>query len=124
MARMAALGRPDVADPIRDPIHVGFADSIARDHWLRERNPFPDTVAETRELAAQIRDPNDWIQVSAKGVHIDKRDRLKTHEDPLALDPSLGVEDDGGHAVNLGVELARAQIASQLGKRDAVGSLA
>jgi hypothetical protein len=37
--------------------------------------------------------------------------------DPFELFPGLGVEQDGGHAFYLGVELARAQIAHQLGKR-------
>ncbi len=35
----------------------------------------------------------------------------------LTLFPKLHVENDGGHAFYLGVELARAEIAWQLGKR-------
>ena len=37
--------------------------------------------------------------------------------DPFALFPHLGVEEDGAHAFYLGVEMARAEIAWQLGKR-------
>jgi hypothetical protein len=37
--------------------------------------------------------------------------------DPYELYPRLDVERDGAHAFYLGVELARAQIAWQLGKR-------
>ena len=37
--------------------------------------------------------------------------------DPFDLFPQLAVEQDGAHAFYLGVELARAQIAHQLGKR-------
>jgi hypothetical protein len=37
--------------------------------------------------------------------------------DPYDLFPKLGVETDGGHAFYLGLELARAQLAWQLGKR-------
>jgi hypothetical protein len=37
--------------------------------------------------------------------------------DPFAFYPHLQVKDDPGHAFYLGVELARAQIAWQLGKR-------
>ena len=37
--------------------------------------------------------------------------------DPFDLFPQLGVERDGAHAFYLGVELARAQVAHQLGKR-------
>ena len=36
---------------------------------------------------------------------------------PFDLYPKLSVETDGGHAFYLGVELARAEIAWQLGKR-------
>ena len=38
-------------------------------------------------------------------------------QDPFALWPQLGLENDAGHAFYMGVELARAQIAWQLGKR-------
>jgi len=84
---------------------------------LHERSPFPYTAEEIRELASDIRDPSYRIQVSAEGVHIFNRDGLHTATDPFALFPALGVEHDGGHAFYLGVELGRAQIAWQLGKR-------
>jgi hypothetical protein len=45
------------------------------------------------------------------------RDGFHTAQDPFDLYPKLGVETDGGHAFYLGVELGRAQIAWQLGKR-------
>ena len=35
----SAAGRPFIADPILDPIHFGFAASIARYHELRRRRP-------------------------------------------------------------------------------------
>ena len=203
MARMDALGKPYLADPILDPIHFGFADSIVRYHSLRqrhpdaeilmgvgnltelteadtaginavllgliselrignilttqvsphcrtaireadrarrimywarqenslpkqidggltalhERNPFPYSASEIRALAAEIRDPNYRIQVSPEGIHVYNRDRFETHDDPFELYPHLGVEQDANHAFYLGVELARAQIAHQLGKR-------
>ncbi len=203
MARLDALGRPFLADPILDPIHFGFADSLVRYHSLRqhhptaallmgvgnltelteadttginavlmgliselrignilttqvsphcrsaireadrarrimhwarqegslpkqidggltalhERDPFPYGTEEIRELAAAIRDPNFRIQVSTDGIHCFNRDGLQTHDDPFAFYPHLGVEQDAGHAFYLGVELARAQIAHQLGKR-------
>lgn len=203
MARMQAAGRPYIADPILDPIHFGFADSIVRYHALRqahpeaeilmgvgnltelteadttgihavllgliselritnllttqvsphcrsaireadrarrimywaraqqslpkqidggltalhERAPFPYGADEIRELAAAIRDPNFRIQVSAEGVHCFNRDGLLTFDDPFDFYPHLRVERDAGHAFYLGVELARAQIALQLGKR-------
>jgi dihydropteroate synthase-like protein len=91
-----------------------FTDALLTVH---ARKPFPDTAAEIAELAREIKDPSFRVQVSAEGVHIYNRDGLHTAIDPYELFPKLGVESDGGHAFYLGVELARAQIAWQLGKR-------
>ncbi|MBT3015986.1 MAG: DUF6513 domain-containing protein [Candidatus Thiodiazotropha endolucinida] len=84
---------------------------------LHETKPYPYTFTQISELAADIRDPNFRIQVSNEGIHLYNRDGLVTHDDPFDFYPQLGVEEDGGHAFYLGVELARAQIAHQLGKR-------
>lgn len=203
MGGMAGRGRPFIADPVLDPIHFGFADSVVRYHRLREAHPaaeimmgtgnltelteadttginallmgliselritnilttqvsphcrtvvreadrarrimhwareqqglpkqidgglsalhelkpFPYGIDAIRELAAAVRDPNFRVQVSAEGIHCFNRDGLRTFDDPFDFFPHLGVEEDGGHAFYLGVELARAQIAWQLGKR-------
>ena len=84
---------------------------------LHEPKPFPYNFAEVQELAGMIRDPSYRIQITEEGIHIFNRDGLHTASDPFELFPKLGVEEDGGHAFYLGVELARAQIAWQLGKR-------
>lgn len=84
---------------------------------LHEISPFPYQLEEIKELAAQIRDPSFRIQISAEGLHIFNRDGFHSATDPFDLYPSLQVEKDGGHAFYLGVELARAEIAWQLGKR-------
>jgi dihydropteroate synthase-like protein len=84
---------------------------------IHERKPFPYSTEELRELWAQIKDPSYRIQISAEGLHIFNRDGFHSAADPFELFPRLGVEKDGGHAFYLGVELARAQIAWQLGKR-------
>jgi hypothetical protein len=84
---------------------------------LHEIKPHPYSFEQISELAADIRDPNFRIQVSHDGIHLYNRDGLITHHDPFDFYPRLGVEEDGGHAFYLGVELARAQIAYQLGKR-------
>jgi dihydropteroate synthase-like protein len=84
---------------------------------VHELAPFPYTVAEIQELAGEIKDPSFRIQTSTEGLHIFNRDGLHSAADPFALYPKLGVENDGGHAFYLGVELARAEIAWQLGKR-------
>ncbi len=84
---------------------------------LHERSPFPYSEADIRDLARAIHDPSFRIQTSSQGLHVFNRDGFHTATDPFALFPSLGVEHDGGHAFYLGVELGRAQIAWQLGKR-------
>ncbi|MEY3289025.1 MAG: hypothetical protein RLZZ419_1267 [Pseudomonadota bacterium] len=84
---------------------------------LHEISPFPYSMEEIRELAGQIRDPSFRIQTSAEGLHIFNRDGLHSATDPFELFPKLQVDSDGGHAFYLGVELARAEIAWQLGKR-------
>ncbi len=82
-----------------------------------ERKPHPYDEVEITALAEAVRDPSFRIQVSAAGIHVYNRDGLATARDPFAFFSGLGVEQDAGHAFYLGVELARAQIAWQLGKR-------
>lgn len=84
---------------------------------LRHRKPFPYGEAEIATMAGGVKDPNFRIQVSQAGMHIFNRDGLHTGTDPFDLWPHLNLDQDGGHAFYLGVELARAQIAWQLGKR-------
>lgn len=203
IAAMQAKNKPFIVDPILDPLHFGFTESVVRYHEVRRRHPdaeimlgvgnitelthadtsginalllgicseldirhilttevsrhacravkeadlarrimhaakqlnalpkhidpglmtvhdtapFPNSRAEIEEWAAQIKDPSYRIQISRDGVHIFNRDGMHTAVDPFRLFPHLGVEKDGGHAFYLGVELARAQIAWQLGKR-------
>ncbi len=84
---------------------------------LHETSPFPYQLAEIKEFAAQVRDPSFRIQISTEGVHIYNRDGSHSAIDPFDLYPKLQVENDAGHAFYLGVELARAETAWQLGKR-------
>jgi dihydropteroate synthase-like protein len=84
---------------------------------LHETAPFPYSLEEITELAGQIRDPSFRVQISAEGVHIFNRDGLHSATDPFELFPKLQLENDSSHAFYLGVELARAEIAWQLGKR-------
>jgi hypothetical protein len=200
---LAARGRAFMADPILDPIHMGFSDSIVRYHalrqrlpeveilmgignltelsdadttgitttlmglaselhirnvlvvqvsphcrravretdvarrmlfaaredgslpqgydpsllCLRDRKPFPNSPEEVLENAAPVSDRNFRIEIAEDGIHIYNRDGHHLAGDPFELFPKLGVEQDGSHAFYLGVELARAQIAWQLGKR-------
>lgn len=84
---------------------------------IHDTAPFPYRRDEIEAIAAEIKDPSYRIQVSRDGLHVFNRDGFHTALDPFDLFPRLGVETDGGHAFYLGVELARAQIAWQLGKR-------
>jgi len=82
-----------------------------------ERKPFVDSEQDIQALAEQIKDPNYRIKVSDNGIYVFNRDGMQLDVDPFAFYPNLGVKDDAGHAFYLGAELARAQIAWQLGKR-------
>ena len=84
---------------------------------LHERRPFPNTPEEIAELQREITDPNWRIEASEAGIHLYNRDRQEVAADPFALFPALKGAVDAAHAFYLGVELARAQIAFQLGKR-------
>jgi dihydropteroate synthase len=82
-----------------------------------DRRPFTDTEQEIIQLSENIKDPNYRIKIAPQGVYVFNRDGLIQDTDPFAFYPQLQVKDDPGHAFYLGVELARAQIAWQLGKR-------
>ena len=85
---------------------------------VHDKKPFPYTAAEIAELAAEIRDPSYRVQVSAEGIHVYNRDGMVGGTDPFALFPALPLlADDAPHAFYMGVELERARIAWQLGKR-------
>jgi dihydropteroate synthase-like protein len=84
---------------------------------LHERRPFPNTPEEIAELQREISDRNWRIEASEAGIHLYNRDRHQVAADPFAFFPALQGEVDASHAFYLGVELARAQIAFQLGKR-------
>lgn len=84
---------------------------------IHARRPFPYSDGEIAEFAQQVRDPSYRVQVSEAGIHVYNRDGMHVATEPFALYPNLGIEDDAGHAFYLGVELARAEIAWQLGKR-------
>ena len=84
---------------------------------LKDRKPFPYTSKEVAQIAAAIKDPSFRIQLTREGIHVYNRDGHRIAADPFELYPGLGVDDDASHAFYLGVELGRAQVAWQLGKR-------
>jgi dihydropteroate synthase-like protein len=92
----------------------GISGDLATVHAKR---PFPYSAAEIDDVAQAVRDPNFRVQVAADGVHVYNRDGHQVATDPFTLYPDLKLDSDGGHAFYMGVQLARAQIAWQLGKR-------
>ncbi|MFZ5790384.1 MAG: DUF6513 domain-containing protein [Pseudomonadota bacterium] len=84
---------------------------------LRDRKPFASTPAEIAELAAQVSDDSFRIEIAEDGIHVYNRRGHHVVVDPYDVFPRLQVEKDGSHAYYLGVEIAKAQIAWQLGKR-------
>ncbi|SDK41124.1 dihydropteroate synthase-related protein [Methylophilus rhizosphaerae] len=98
--------------------HNGLPKHISPDLMtVHDIDPFPYTVQEIAAIAAEIKDPSFRIQISQEGIHVFNREGMQSAQDPFELYPYLHVETDGGHAFYLGVELARAEIAWQLGKR-------
>ena len=111
------------ADAARRMMHAANeANSLPRDFSsallaVHERKPFPYTAEEIGEFAMDVKDPSFRIQLSVDGIHVYNRDGMRVATDPFELYPRLKLDADGGHAFYMGVELARAQIAWQLGKR-------
>lgn len=106
--RMMYAAREDNALP-RD-----FTGDLMVSH---ERRPFTDSEAEIQQLASEVKDPNYRIKTAEQGVYLFNRDGLYQATDPYEFYPNINVDGDTGHAFYLGVELARAEIAWQLGKR-------
>lgn len=93
----------------------GYTDALMA---LHEKRPFPYNLEEIEELAGQIRDRNYRVQVSESALHVYNRDGLVSGTDPFEIFPRLKeLEHDAPHAFYMGIELARAEIALQLGKR-------
>jgi len=92
----------------------GLSDALMTVH---AKHPFPDSAEEIVQTASAVRDPNFRVQVSAQGIHVYNRDGHRLAQDAFALWPQLELQHDAPHAFYMGVELARAEIAWQLGKR-------
>jgi len=110
-------------DATRRIMYAAAADhSLPRDYGrallqIHDRKPFPYTSREIEENAAQVKDDNYRIEAAEDGIHVYNRAGHFVARDAFALFDKLGVERDGAHAFYLGAELAKAEIAFQLGKR-------
>lgn len=84
---------------------------------MHARKPFPYTSEEIHELSREVKDPSYRAQVSEEGIHVYNRDGIHTSTNPFELFPELDLlQEDAPHAFYMGIELAKAQIAWQLGK--------
>ncbi len=84
---------------------------------LHELRPHPETAEQIAAMARAVRDQSFRIEVAEDGIHVYNRDGHYVARDAFELFDKLGVEKDGPHAFYLGHELAKAEIAHQLGKR-------
>ena len=84
---------------------------------LHERKPFPYSTEELKDMWAKVKDKNYRIYVNKDGIHVFNNKGFYTEKDPTELYQYLDIKNDDGHAYYLGMELAKAHIAFQLGKR-------
>ncbi len=84
---------------------------------LHERKPFPYSTDELKEMWANVKDKNYRIYVNQDGIHVFNNKNFYTEQDAAEFYQYLDIRNDDGHAYYLGMELARAEIALQLGKR-------
>lgn len=106
--RIMACARADNDSP------KGLDDGLSALHHC---HPFPYRLDEVQALSREVRDPSYRVQITEQGLHVYNRDGLHSHVDPFALFPLLAdLQEDAAHAFYMGVELARARIAWQLGK--------
>ncbi len=71
---------------------------------------------ELKHVKSLIKDKNYRIELSEQGINLFNSEIFRVGKDPFDFYEFLNVENDSSHAFYLGVELARAQIAFQLGK--------
>jgi dihydropteroate synthase-like protein len=106
--RLMFAARQDQALP------KNYGSGLAQIHDLAPRLATP---AEINENAAGVRDLSFRIETSDDGIHIYNRDMHHTARTAMELFSHLAVATDGAHAFYLGTELAKAEIATLLGKR-------
>ncbi len=83
---------------------------------MSERNLKRKSQEEISEIRSMIKDNNYRILLSQKAINVFNNEVVATGKDPYDFFEKIEVNDDTSHAFYLGVELARAQIALQLGK--------
>ena len=84
---------------------------------LHERKPFPYTTEELKEMWSNVKDKNYRIYVNEDGIHVFNNKDYFLEKDAAEFYQYLDIKNDDGHAYYLGMELAKAHTAYQLGKR-------
>lgn len=83
---------------------------------IADRKLLRTQTKEIKYLKEMIKDKNFRILLSDKQINVFNKNILKSATDPYEFYDHLDLSDDSSHAFYMGVELARAQIALQLGK--------
>ncbi len=83
---------------------------------LSDRKPNRMSQDEIEEIKLLVKDKNFRIILTDRGINIFNSDMHKISIDPYDFFSALNIDGDSSHSFYLGVELARAQIAFQLGK--------
>ena len=84
---------------------------------LHERKPFPYSTKELKEMWVHVKDKNYKIYVNEDGIHVFNNNDYYIEKDAAEFYQYLDIKNDDGHAYYLGMELAKAHTAFQLGKR-------
>jgi len=74
------------------------------------------SMKELAEMKSMVKDKNFRIFLSDKSINVFNSETFTSGSDPYDFFDHMKVDDDASHAFYLGIELARAQIAFQLGK--------
>ena len=83
---------------------------------IADRKLLRTQTKEIKYLKEMIKDKNFRILLSDEKINVFNKNILKSATDPYEFYDHLDLSDDSSHAFYMGVELARAQIALQLGK--------
>lgn len=84
--------------------------------FVGERKPLRFSSEDIKQIKSLVKDKNYRIILGENGINVFNSMMHSVGENPYDFYGKFEVDDDSSHAFYLGVELARAQIAVQLGK--------
>ena len=83
---------------------------------ISDRKPKRKSHQEIKEIKSMVKDKNFRIFLAEDGINVFNSQTFTKGYDPYDFFEGMKVDNDASHAFYLGIELARAQIAYQLGK--------